>query len=212
MKTKLLILIVFIILLVFSYILYKSVNKSVNTTENIESSSTKGICYFDIDDTLTSSNSNNNNNELIKECLDNKFTVGIVTASNRTIDHVCAGDKPLYSWMPELLCKQFNKNGGKMYNSTSIVAGKRNFPHNYPFGQTQGVIKAFDMKHGRDSFYPHIPDKCVVLFDDQQHVINDVRNSNLETQCSNDSCYDGRKLDMSLVREKIEKMKKNGCE
>lgn len=172
---------------------------------------TKGICYFDIDGTLTTANGDRD--AIMRECLDNNFAIGIITASNRKIEDVCDGDVPRENWMPKLLCEQFNKNGGKMYNSTRVVAGNTNFPVGYPYNKDQGYIKGFDMDNGRNSFYPNIPDKCVVLFDDQLGVLNGVKtyNSNFQTQCANTACGLKNGLDISIVKNKIKEMKENGC-
>ena len=107
-----------------------------------------------------------------------------------------------------------------MYNSASVVAGSTVFPTDYPSGASQGIIKGYDMEYGRKMFYPNVSDKCVVLFDDQQHVLDDVKkyNSNLETQCAGHKPHDqwtckslGRVLDANAVRDKVMYMKANGC-
>ena len=67
----------------------------------------KGICYFDIDGTLTSSTGNRE--EIIKVCLDNNFAVGIITASGRKIEHICEGDKGLFDWPPRMTCQSLLK-------------------------------------------------------------------------------------------------------
>jgi len=187
------------------YVILSSPELSPEITPNI-----KGICYFDIDGTLISASGSRN--EIVKVCLDNNFAIGIITASPRKIEHICSGDKGRFDWMPDLLCKQFNENGGKMYNSTAVVAGDSIFPGDYPHGASQGYIKGFNMKYGRDKFYPHVPDERVVLFDDQQAVLDGVRefNPNFQTQCANNTCRDlEHPLSVSVVKEKIEEMKIN---
>lgn len=205
MKSPIIILIFLVLVFITLYFIYKS-NICVNKIKGI-----KGICYFDIDDTL--STAIGDRNEMMKQCLDNNFDIGIITASSRKIEDICDGDKAKVSWMPDLLCKQFKKNDGHMFNSTNTIAGKKVLPKGYPSEKDHGYIKGFDMKYGRDTFYRGIPDKCIVLFDDQQPVIDGVHtfNSNLETQCSNKSCGLGHALYISTVKEKVEYMKKNGC-
>jgi hypothetical protein len=173
--------------------------------------STKGICYFDIDGTITTANGDRD--KMMRQCLDNNFAVGIITASPRRIEDICNGDKAKDRWMSDLLCKQFQDNGAKMYNSTKNIAGSTVFPSGYPAHQEQGIIKGFDMTFGRDSFYKDIPDKCIVLFDDQQPVLDGVRkfNPDLETQCANSTCGLGHVLDITTVKEKVKSMKANGC-
>jgi hypothetical protein len=187
----------------------------------------KGICYFDIDGTLTTAPDDSAyKDEMMKQCLDNDFAIGIVTASPRTIDDICDGNKARVHWMSNLLCKQFRENGGKMYNSTTQVAGSFKFPPEYNPNASQGYVKGFDMKYGRDKFYSDIPDKCVVLFDDQQPVLDGVSdfnsktNSNFQGQCANDpsnsndntTCTTlGHSLDIETVKATVGKMKANGC-
>ena len=179
--------------------------------KNKVSVSPKGICYFDIDDTLTSAIGDKE--ELMKECLDNNFAIGIVTASGRKIEHMCDGDNPTQYWMPKTLCKQFNKDGGKMYNSATFVGGKSAAPPNYPHNEDYGYKKGFDMEYGRKTFYPDIQKKCVVLFDDQTPVMDGVHrfDSELETQCANKVCGLSNNLDISIVKSKVSEMVANGC-
>jgi len=200
----------FIILLfiILCIIVVFCVCKKENYTSRV-----KGICYFDIDGTLTSSQ--NDRNDLIKQCLDNNFAVGIITASGRRIHNVCDGDRPIVPWMPSTLCKQFNKNRG-MYNSTTVLAGKSlhtEIPSDYPLNESPGYVKGYAMAHGRDKFYPNVPDKCVVLFDDQISFMKDVHrfNPNFETQCANKICGLNGMLTSDIVRNKIRQMQLNGC-
>jgi hypothetical protein len=171
----------------------------------------KGICYFDIDGTLITANGDRD--KMMKHCLDNNFAIGIITASNRTVDDICDGDNPIESWMPKILCEQFNKNKGKMFNSTKIVSGSTVLPSTYPVNRDQGYIKGFDMTYGRDLFYPNIPDKCIVLFDDQKSVIEGVKEfgSNLETQCANTTCGLDNVLGIDNIKNKVFEMQENGC-
>ena len=200
----------FVLLLIFSICLYAAILSFCNQfhpsplTQHTHSV-IKGICYFDIDGTLISATGDRD--EIIQVCLDNNFAVGIITASARKIDHICNGNKGRFNWMPDLLCKQFNENGGKMYNSVVIVAGDSIFPGNYPHGASPGYIKGFNMKYGRDKFYPHVPDNMVVLFDDQQPVLDGVKqfNPNFQTQnvCENGACIESIPLSVDVVRKKL---------
>jgi len=170
----------------------------------------KGICYFDIDNTLTSAL--DGGDEIIQECLDNNFAVGIITASNRTIDDICSGDKAggyqNARWMSDKLCRQFRKNKGKMFNSLRVVAGNTIFPSNYPSNKSFGYIKGFNMHYGKNMSHPSVPNKCVVLFDDNPSVLRGVKqyNNDLEIQCSHPTCG-GQLLTRELVRNKIRDMR-----
>jgi hypothetical protein len=170
----------------------------------------KGICYFDVDGTLTTANGDKD--EMMKACLDNNFDIGIITASPRTLDDSCDGDISKVNWMPNSLCKKFNETGGRLFNSTVSVAGNSKLPSNYPKGYGPGYIKGFDMSFCRDSFYPQIPDKCLLLFDDDPDYLKGVKqfNPNLNVQCANTSCG-GSKLDINVVKDAIDRSVKNGC-
>jgi hypothetical protein len=201
-------------ILLFMYLNYLNnenyLNINAENEENV-SNKIKGICYFDIDGTLTTSNSNKD--LMVQECLDNNFDVGIVTASNRKLSDICSGDKANVPWMSDILCKKFNETEGKLYNSRDIIGGKDIFPPNYPHNKDPGYIKGFDMVNGRDKFYPDISDKCLVLFDDDPYFIQGVKNynKNLETQCANNSCGLNGVLNLDIVKNKIQQMKNNGC-
>jgi hypothetical protein len=174
---------------------------------------TKGICYFDIDNTLTTAQGNPD--DIINECLNNDFAVGIITASSRKVNNICNGDKASQHWMSDILCKQFNENNAKMYNSSVLVAGKQP-PSDWPsdkISSDPGYVKGWDMEYGRKNFFPEIPEKCVVLFDDDPNYIAGVKrfNKQLQTQCSNTSCGEKTSLNIDIVKKTIDKMKKNGC-
>lgn len=178
----------------------------------------KGICYFDIDGTLITAKGDRD--AMMQECLDNNFAIGIITASPRTVEMICDGDKARDPWMSDLLCKQFQENNAKMYNSTTEVAGSTTFPSGYDGSKSQGYVKGWDMKHGRDLVDKKIPDKCIVLFDDQQPVMDGVKkfDNNLEVQCAGYNPGDsgtcktlGHVLDINTVKSKIKQMQANGC-
>jgi len=222
MKTGIIILLLFIsvalpIYFITKYNIFSPNLKNETYYESCLVNKTKGICYFDIDDTLTSAKGDRD--DIVKQCLDNNFAIGIITASSRQISDICNGNKAKVEWMPNLLCEQFSKNTN-MYNSTTFLAGNTIFPSDYPYGKTQGIVKGYNMDYGRKTFYPEIPEKCVVLFDDQTNVLKDVKqyNNNLETQCAGynpNNPYTcntlGRVLDAKVVKNKIEHMKLNGC-
>lgn len=174
------------------------------TNTNTIKPNIKGIVYFDIDKTLTTS-TKQENNKIIKFCIDNGFAVGIITASNRRVSNLCfeLNTFEQSAWMPDILCTQFKETNGKMFNSAVEVDGKEitsTYPLNYPHGKSQGFIKGFNMIFGRNKNYPNIPDNRIVLFDDQQLVIDDVHifNKNLQTQLVKN------KLTLELVKNKLQ--------
>ena len=178
--------------------------------KNIKSKKPVGICYFDIDGTLTTADGDRN--EMMKVCLDNNFDIGIITASPRTLDMICDGDKSKEPWMSNTLCKRFKETGGKLFNSTTSIAGSTNFPTNYPIKHSPGYIKGFDMSFCRDSFYPHIQDKCLLLFDNDLAYIKGMKefNPKLEVECAGVECG-GNRLNINTIKNSINKLVKNGC-
>ena len=173
----------------------------------------KGICYFDIDGTLN--DSLDNTEDMMKECLNNDFDIGIVTASNRTLKHICdENNNPKELGIPRNLCEHLNKNKGVTFNSLLEITGDKNIPSDYPSTEHYGIGKAFSMIKGRDKLHPDIPDKCIVLFDNDPHVLNKVinyPNHDLQVQCAGYPCSSSKTLSTKLVKDKLNKMISNGC-
>lgn len=195
-----------LLILLLALLITGSTYSFKNNPENKERK-IRGICYFDIDNTLTHVNQTEKN-KIIQECLDNDFDVGIITASKRRLFHICNGNKSKESWMSDLLCERLNQEP-RLFNSYNTMAGTRFITNSEKYGH----IKGHQMTYGRDLLYPDIPDKCIVLFDDDKDYLKNIKlyNSNLETQCSNRSCGLNSNLTLDVVRNKINEMKKNGC-
>jgi len=194
--------ILLIIICIIKFILCITKKESYNTNKT-------GICYFDIDDTLTTYKGNAD--ELMNECIKNNFEIGIITASNRTLSDICDGHKGKYKWVSDTLCEKLHKN--KLFNSNFIIAGNNNFPDDYPHNDNYGKKKGYAMIHSRDQYFPHIPNKCLVLFDDNPDVIHNVHQYNdlLETQCANTTCGLNNPLTLDIVKQKLHHMKSNNC-
>jgi hypothetical protein len=201
-----------------------STTTNTSTTKPSPSSVFKGVCYFDIDNTLSTSpgskkksDGGDHNESVMKACTDAGFAIGIITASERRIENTCTGDNPPGSWpdsahwMPPSLCKQLNQDGGtKMFNSSVIVAGREisqkaepPYPEDYPTG-SNGIKKKFAMEFGRSSFFPSIPQECVVLFDDDKDNIKAITKP-LESQLVNNSTDSGA-LTGEFVSKKLKSM------
>jgi hypothetical protein len=172
---------------------------------NEKSKELKGIMYFDIDGTLITANKNDIESNM-QLCLDNNYAIGIITASNREIHHLCNGDNPVEEWMPKTLCKFMKETNYITYNADHIVAGMKigdpNFPKNYPPLEydnllVQGVKKGYQMKYGQEMLNIKDP-KQIVLFDDYACVLVGAKkyNPNGTYVCAgdncNNSCGDGR--------------------
>ena len=136
----------------------------------------KGIVYFDIDDTLSTAHFHNKD-EAIEAILDKGYGVGIVTASDRTINDVCFGNQAneqLSPWMPNALCDWMASRDFNTYNSRSLTAGKKTtFPHFGGMYEEIGRKKGWQMKNGMDLFGLK-DDSSVILFDDNARVIQDA--------------------------------------
>jgi hypothetical protein len=202
MKKCILVIMLIFVLSILGYILI---------TRKTDPDSVKGIFYFDVDGTITTAN---NFESIIQECLKNNIAVGIITNSHRTVASICTGNLAggneigSSTWMSDTLCKQFNKNE-RMFNSRVVVAGKTVAPPGYPEKESPGYIKAFDMNYGRDLFYPNIPDRCVVLFDDDLGYLegvveyNKINNTTFGMVCANKTCG-GKYLNIDMVKKTIQ--------
>ena len=89
----------------------------------------KGIVFFDIDDTLSNMEMSEKDN-IINHCINKGYKIGIITASLRTPSHVCNGkhaDTEISPWASDSLCKQLHKDEFKLFNSLIYTAGSENF-------------------------------------------------------------------------------------
>ena len=196
--------------LIVGYLVYSKIRKNKPSQEIYKSNiKNAGICYFDIDDTLTSAKGDPSG--IIQECFDNGYDVGVITAGSRTIDDICIKEKGLYKWMPDNLCKRLRENP-TLFNSRIVVAGDEKFPSDYPINHENardyGYIKGFNMAYGKRLNYPSLDDKHIILFDDDINVLNGVKryNKSFEVQCSNTKC-NGKYLSRELVKEKLKNMR-----
>lgn len=159
-----------------------------------------------------------NPDDIIQTCIDEGFDVGIVTASGRSLGDVCAGDKSKEPWMSGKMCERLNRDGGRMFNSMVSVGSKSVSQSDLisEFHADVGMIKGSAMKYGKETFYPDMKDRCVVLFDNDPSVLEGVGRFNMkygsefQTQCASSECG-GRQLSVDLVRDTLFAMKKNGC-
>jgi len=161
---------------IVGFLFYKYFSKKSVSSYSNRKSKLKGIVYFDIDDTLSTALFHNKD-KAIESILDKGYGVGIVTASDRTINHVCSGNQAnqqFSPWMPDALCDWMSNRDFDTYNSWSLTAGKKTeFPHFGGMYEEIGRKKGWQMKHGMDSL--GIEDASnVILFDDNTKVIEDA--------------------------------------
>jgi hypothetical protein len=139
----------------------------------------KGIVYFDIDDTLTTMETDDRE-KIIQHCIDKGYEVGIITASDRTIDSLRFVEiftDVSKRWLPKTLYSYMKTNDFETYNSYSITGGTRmEFPS---FGNdiyTVGRKKGWQMTMG-SGILGVMPSKTF-LFDDNKDVIDGARQMN----------------------------------
>lgn len=161
---------------IIGFLLYKYFYKKSVSSYSNRKSKLKGIVYFDIDDTLSTAHFDDKN-KAIKAILNKGYGVGIVTASDRTINDVCHGNRAnqqFSPWMPDALCDWMSKRDFDTYNSRSLTAGKKTpFPYFGGMYEEIGQKKGWQMKHGMDLF--EVEDASnVILFDDNRTVIEDA--------------------------------------
>lgn len=162
------------------------------------------LVYFDIDGTLTTAK---NAYRAVQDLVDDGHIVGVITASNRTIEQSCGA-----SWMPQNLCGEMEKNGFLTYNSSNLTAGVfRDWSS--IIGQEEphlraGMQKALQMKNGM-ALFP----ECTraVLFDDDPDYLAGAKKYYPEGKfvCAGNAChgYSGKpgslQLTPKLVKENI---------
>ncbi|HLX53068.1 MAG TPA: hypothetical protein VKR58_03975, partial [Aquella sp.] len=144
-------------------------------TEFIMPQKPNGVCFFDVDGTL-SQNDENTNDVVVKNCLDKDFSVGIITSSQRTIDYLCEE-----YFISENLCKLIKNNN--MFNSLVMRSGKKyTVPKFEEFLNPErkkkpdanfklGNLKALHAHNWRYVNYKDMPDKCVLLIDDDVETL-----------------------------------------
>lgn len=165
----------------------------------------RGICYFDIDRTLTTAR---DGDQIIRECLSRGYDVGIVTASSRRRFHVCRNGVQTEPWMPPILCQMLDASHGALYNSTTELGGSTALPSAYLQGNTVGGAKAYAMTACRDRVYPHLPDSSLILFDNDPIVLRQVAraNPNVRLVCANVECGAPHGLTPAMVAHALESM------
>ena len=130
------------------------------------------LVYFDIDDTLTNADPEEVNMIIKFLTEERNCIIGIITASRRTINHVCfEGETNKYfDWVPKNLCVALNKNNFKTFNSHIVEAGETTEPYlQWDFGMKKGQ----QMKKGQKQH--NIKPEDVHLFDDNINVLKQAQ-------------------------------------
>lgn len=137
----------------------------------------RGIVFFDIDDTLTTM-TESDREIVIQHCLDKNYDVGIITASDRPIEHVVNPDGTanveISPWMPEKLARYLYDTDFQTYNSWSLTTGLNcPFPRFKLDNRIFGWKKGWQMEMSINEF-GYDRSKCF-LFDDQKLVLDSAK-------------------------------------
>jgi len=145
-----------------------------------------GICWFDVDGTLTQ-NPGNVNTDIINVCLKKNFAVGIITANSYQMDQICdsATDQPKKPWMSQPFCTIIRHSYPQMLNNNFQSEGKNDpdmqvQPRKKSLDSAPGFRKAYQAqktaKEHYNRFYATAEGQgCNVLFDDQEPYIDKFR-------------------------------------
>jgi hypothetical protein len=151
----------------------------------------KGICLFDIDDTLTTGTEND---KVVDECIKAGYAVGISTANPSYFPHTVR----FFKWMPSNLYDFMEQHKFDTFNNVSsfYLNGKMNkdaykeidsyLPENI---NIYGWRKGFTLM-STASLYGITDTKKMILFDDNREYINGIKafNGNVNVVCSGRDC------------------------
>jgi hypothetical protein len=136
----------------------------------------KGVCFFDMDGTLEQNADGDMNQQVIWACLDRGFLVGIITASKRDLP-----EARVEGYISKDLGRLITLHNSYMYNSYSMRSGQDASADLVMYKSTKdkngrkviyfGYQKAYQVHYWRNKYFPEMPDKCVVLFDDLDSII-----------------------------------------
>jgi hypothetical protein len=164
---------------------------SMWATMNNWSTKPKGICFFDIDGTLEQDADRDKNLKVIDACRKNGFFVGVITSrgirdrdGTYTVSKFCSKGGDEERFVSDELCAMMLENHSRMFNSFDIRSGQP-MPDGsfhtlvadagWRYGESaatvvSGALKAYKAHYWRDTYYPSMPDQCVILFDDDSNI------------------------------------------
>ena len=184
---KYLVLLGLVVVSVSIYLLISRLNEGFNY---------KGICLFDVDDTLTLGTENY---DVVQLCLDSGYAVGISTA-NPSYDPDTIKTK---NWMPTNLYDFMSRTQFNTFNnvSTFYLNGKiqkdayiKNQPSEYVLGWRKGLSLV-----STANLYGITDPKKMILFDDSRDFLKGILNYNnkVKAVCAGPDC--GGSLNRELV-------------
>lgn len=164
---------------------------------------TKGIIFFDIDDTLTTM-VHSDQDIIIEYCINAGYDVGIITASDRPIHYIVNYDgtpnTQISPWMSKTLARYLYETNFRTYNTWSLTMGEKyKFPNFKHDKRIFGWKKGWQMEVAIREF-GYDRRKCF-LFDDQKLVLESARDVCVGPKyilVDNNSC--DKQLDIKLIK------------
>jgi hypothetical protein len=149
----------------------------------------KGLCIFDIDQTLTTGTENY---QVVQKCLDNNYAVGISTAGGMYKPE----NLPKFPWMPVNLYSFMKKIKFLTFNNVrNLIAAGEYDPNGYKeafkIKQSWGWLKGYSLVETAKAL--NITDlKKVILFDNDPGYIKGCKqyNPDINVICSGEPCGD----------------------
>ena len=140
----------------------------------------KGICWFDVDGTLTAGEfPNRKDRPPVQACIDAGWDVGVATASNRAWQDVCIPDGDSYKmkgsgggWMTDTMCQNMGKHKFKTFNSNENYYGGEALANIRNARGPPGGKKALFISGVMADCFPGIP---AILFDNDPDYGYDAR-------------------------------------
>jgi len=163
----------------------------------------KGICLFDVDDTLTTGKENE---LVVKECLDAGYAVGISTANPFYTPNTIG----FFRWMPKNLYKFMVDHNFDTFNNVSsfYLNGKIKSDAYNSIIPNDNKINIYGWRKGLSlistaNLYGISDTNKMILFDDNREYIKGIKafNNGFKIICSGKDC--GGNLDVSTVLNAI---------
>lgn len=142
----------------------------------------KGVCFFDVDGTLTQGEFGKSRvRPPVEACIAAGWDVGVATASTRKWDDVCERDGGSYrakgrgiagGWMTDAMCANLAKNDFVAFNSSLAMLGGKEFKDIAKVRGSPGAKKAMFIGAVMEQCFPGLP---AVLFDNDPNWDREAR-------------------------------------
>ena len=205
-----------ILSIIIFFIFYTTKTKS-NTDkkdDNTDKKTYDGLVLFDIDGTLAS-NQAKINYDIVKECLDNNFAVGICTAGSYSMTKDALDTVYNTYWMPtnlyDFIISKNNITFNNVNGNYNILKGQPDLSaYSKNKNTTAGYLKGFALEQTANAL-GITNHGCMILCDDTQIIIDNalVYNSDFNIVCSGINCSrdKNKKLNITDVKQAMSKCK-----